>query len=141
MNETLRLSHRLRLVSEEIHTPSEMSAARRGVLLELESTGPQTVPQIARARPVSRQHIQTIVNGLLNEGLVELVTNPVHRRSRLVSLTGKGRGRLEMMSRTESRVLAGMKVDISERDLQQATEILQRVRNLFEGKNLRDKPS
>ena len=138
MTETVQLSHRLRRVSEQIHGAKEMSAARRGVLRELEAAGPQTVPQIARARPVSRQHIQIIVNQLLDEGLVKLVPNPAHRRSQLVALTDKGRSRLEMMSRSESQLLAGIEVDISERDLQQATEILQRVRNLFDRSKLRN---
>jgi hypothetical protein len=41
-----------------------MTAGKRGVLKGLDRLGPQTVPQMARARPVSRQHIQTLVNRL-----------------------------------------------------------------------------
>jgi len=57
-----------------------LSAARRGVLRSLARLGPQTVPQMAGARPVSRQHIQTIVNALAADGLVETIDNPAHKR-------------------------------------------------------------
>src|SRR6185295_2910219 len=61
-----------------------------GLMRGLAEGGPQTVPQLARARPVARQRIQRLVDELAAAGLVELVDNPHHRRSRLVRLTARG---------------------------------------------------
>src|SRR5215211_1187761 len=52
--------------------------------------GPLTVPQIAQMRPTSRQRMQRLADELADEGLVEFIDNPKHRRSKLVQLTPKG---------------------------------------------------
>jgi len=66
-------------------------SASRAALQVLQRYGPQTVPQIARARFSSRQNIQILINRLKDEGLVEFVNNPDHKRSALVRLTSQGR--------------------------------------------------
>ena len=53
--------------------------------------GPQTVPTMARARNVSRQHVQKSVDGLAAGGLVSLRDNPAHRRSPIVELSDAGK--------------------------------------------------
>ncbi len=102
------------------------------MLLDLDRLGPQTVPQMARARPVSRQHIQTIVNDLIEERHVELVVNPAHKRSHLVRLTRKGKEMVDAMNRREAKILTGMKIGIPEKDLQAAAAVLRAVRELLE---------
>ena len=62
-----------------------------GFLHSLAVEGAQTVPQLARARPVSRQHIQVIANEASADGLIEFIDNPAHKRSKLLRLTKKGR--------------------------------------------------
>lgn len=69
-----------------------------GVLRSLVLQGDQTVPDMARARPITRQHCQTIVNSLHEQGLVNFVENPRHKRSHLVTVTKKGRARYEALS-------------------------------------------
>jgi len=133
LNETVALFHRLRVVAEQIHRQGAMSAGRRGVLKNLERLGPQTVPQMARARPVSRQHIQTLVNQLTAEGLVELSDNPAHKRSRLVRLTPQGKALVEAMNRREAALLSRLKIGIPEQDLRAASAVLRAVQELFEG--------
>jgi DNA-binding MarR family transcriptional regulator len=61
-----------------------------GVLRSLKLEGAQTVPQLARSRPVSRQHIQKLANVMISDGVIELVGNPAHKRSKLLQLTPKG---------------------------------------------------
>jgi DNA-binding MarR family transcriptional regulator len=61
---------------------------------------PLTVPQIGRRLGVTRQAIQRLVNELANEALVELVDNPDHKTSPLVSLTPEGRTVLDRINRT-----------------------------------------
>ncbi len=130
--ETVALFHRLRVVAEQVHGQGEMSAGRRGVLKGLDRLGPQTVPQMARARPVSRQHIQALVNVLAKEGRVELRENPAHRRSRLVCLTAEGKELVDRMNRREAKLLARVDIDIAEKDLRAAAALLRSLREFFE---------
>lgn len=60
------------------------------VLRLLKVNGAQTVPQIARYRYVPRQSVQKLANEMLADGVIELVNNPAHKRSKLLRLTSKG---------------------------------------------------
>ena len=64
-------------------------AGRWGVLRDINNEA-QTVPSLARARNVSRQHIQKVVDTLVEDGLATLVENPSHKRSKLVTATKAG---------------------------------------------------
>lgn len=130
--ETARLFHRLKVVAEEVHHQGETTAGRRGALRGLYRAGPQTVPQMARARSVSRQHIQTLVNALAEDGLLEQVKNPAHQRSHLIKLTTKGKDLVETMNRREERVFNRLTIPISKKRLQDAADVLRMVRSLFE---------
>jgi len=130
--ETARLFHRLKVVAEEVHYQGEITAGRRGVLRGLYRAGPQTVPQMARARSVSRQHIQTSVNVLAEDGLLEQVKNPAHKRSFLIKLTTKGKDLVETMNRREEHVFNRLTIPISKKRLQDAADVLRMVRSLFE---------
>lgn len=131
--ETVSLFHRLRVVAEQIHRQGEFTSGKGGVLRGLDVFGPQTVPQMARTRPVSRQYIQTLVNFLEKEGHVELIDNPAHKRSRLVRLTPKGKALVDAMMRRQAKLFAQLKLDIAEKDLRAAGNALRAVRELFEG--------
>lgn len=61
-----------------------------GLLRSLKTDGPQTVPALARTRPVSRQHIQTLADSMARDGLIAFQPNPAHKRSPLMTLTVKG---------------------------------------------------
>ena len=80
----------LRFTIGELHNDLGVTAAVRSVKEHLRQKGPSTVPDIARAKSVSRQNIQVIVDSLLQSGLVSIKPNPVHKRSSLVALTKKG---------------------------------------------------
>ncbi len=130
--ETVALFHRLRVVAEQVHGQGEMSAGRRGILRNIDRLGPQTVPQMARDRPVSRQHIQTLVNELAKEGLVDFIDNPAHKRSSLVHLTRKGKVTLDAMNQREAKLLGALDTGIAEKDLRTAAAVLRRLRESFE---------
>jgi DNA-binding MarR family transcriptional regulator len=130
--ETVRLFHRLRVVMEELHQQGELSSGKSGILRGLDRHGSQTVPQMARARPVSRQYIQTLVNPLLKEGLVELLENPAHKKSSLVSLTETGKERVREMRRKEKLALERLGIDLNDEDLRLAQGILEKLRRAFE---------
>ena len=102
-----------------------------GVLRSLVQEGAQTVPQMAAARPVSRQHCQTIVNGLAEQGLVEFLDNPRHKRSKLVRLTKRGRARFESMKTQFTEVAGVYAPHFSAAEVAAATDVCRRARNMI----------
>jgi DNA-binding MarR family transcriptional regulator len=108
--------------------PSDLAGGERGVLLVLGRSHSQTVPEIARARCTSRQNIQIVVNRLKEEGLVELVSNPSHKRSAHVCLTEKGRKLSQQIELSEAKLLNDVLVDLSQEELISATKCLQKLR-------------
>jgi DNA-binding MarR family transcriptional regulator len=103
-----------------------------GVLRMLVKSGPQTVPEMARSRPVSRQHCQTICNTLEAEGLVEFVDNPKHKRSKLVRATKKGRARFDAM-RKQFLDAAGLYAPLfTAAEIATATDVCRRGREMIE---------
>jgi DNA-binding MarR family transcriptional regulator len=131
IEENRALFHVMKAAAERIHQEGGRSAARRGVLMGLHRTGPQTVPQIARARPVSRQHIQVLVNGLIDDGLVEAVPNPAHQRSPLIRLTEDGRCRVANLRSREAVILASLDVDVSPQAIDRAAAVVAAVQGAF----------
>ncbi len=93
--ETTHTFFRLRAAGARFGAVTTWGGSTLGLLRTLSARGPCTVPQIARMRPVARQHIQKLANELVKEGLVEFIDNPAHRRSRLLRLTEKGEQRFE----------------------------------------------
>lgn len=127
-DEVAKLFHRLRALAADAHQEGESSAARRGILRSLATLGPRTVPQLAAERPVSRQHVQSIVNTLLDDGFVELVPNPAHRRSSLVRLTRRGERRLSDMARLEQEMISRIEWQSSRAEIRAASATLAAVR-------------
>jgi DNA-binding MarR family transcriptional regulator len=132
MEEAVGLFFRLRAVMEDIHGHSEISGSMRGVLRDLTANGPLTVPQLARRRPVSRQHIQAIVNELLRADLVELAENPRHKRSRIVKMTPAGEKAMREILERERAVLDEIDLPVSESELGHAQDVLRRLRQMME---------
>jgi len=133
IDETRLLFHRMKLAAEQLHAAEEITAGMRGVLFDLDRSGPQTVPQMARARPVSRQHIQMLVNPLVERGFVKLLDNPAHKRSRLVGLTPAGRRLVGRMQKRESILFGGLASTMTEKRYRSAAATLRSVREALAG--------
>ena len=127
------LYFRMRRAAEEMMKEGAQSSGRRSVLKGLANSGPQTVPHMARVRAVSRQHIQKLVNGLLEDELVELIENPAHKRSRLVRITNAGKTVAEATAEREASILPELSRGIALDDIQTATSVLKRLKAAFEG--------
>lgn len=132
VGEVIALYHQASAIAEQMHREGERSAGRRAVLRELAVLGPKTVPQMARERPVSRQYIQALVNGLRADGYVELLRNPRHKRSRLVRVTPAGRRRVREMERREARLFRGLRLPTPASELRAAAATLRTVRAFLE---------
>ena len=127
-DETTALFHCLQAIAASVHMQGNLTAGLRGVLLGLEQGGPQTVPQMARLRPTSRQHIQVLVNRLRRLGLVLLEENPDHLRSRLVRLTADGERTVALIREREARLLALAAVPLGAAEVGSAAATLRAVR-------------
>lgn len=102
-----------------------------GCLRMLALEGDQTVPEMARSRPVSRQHCQNIINALHQQGLVEFLENPRHRTSHLVTLTKKGRARYKQMTEQFLAAEAAFSPHFAAAEVASATDVLRRARAML----------
>jgi DNA-binding MarR family transcriptional regulator len=100
--------NRLRALGDALHRDLGVTAAMRAVMESLHEAGEQTVPDIARAKNVSRQHIQVLANALTEAGFVAARPNPADKRSPLVALTKRGSAAFARMQQREKAVLADM---------------------------------
>jgi DNA-binding MarR family transcriptional regulator len=121
---TRRLFQRLASTADALHADLELSAGQRALLEFLEGREPQTVPEIARERAVSRQHIQVLVNQLAVRGLVRTRENPRHRRSALVERTKAGQALFEAVRGREAGGLAAMAAAFDPEDLESTARTL-----------------
>lgn len=99
------------------------------VLRMLKVNGAQTVPQIARYRYVPRQSVQKLANEMLADGVIELVNNPAHKRSKLLRLTSKGEAVFAEMS---DRIAAVSETLAAQGDADQLQNAVTVVRHLHE---------
>lgn len=117
----------LKTLADGLHIDVGVTAAMRAVLESLAEQGPQTVPQIAFAKSVSRQHIQTLVDELLDQKLVSLSVNPAHRRSPLVAMTAAGQTTFKSMRVREAEALKRIAADLPERELAVGLKLMSRL--------------
>jgi DNA-binding MarR family transcriptional regulator len=126
--EVIATGFRIREAGKRQGTVTARGGGLWGLLRSLTMNGPSTVPQVARSRPVSRQHIQKIADELAERGLIEFVDNPDHRRSKLMRLTPKGeRTYAEMTDRVLQR-LALVVGGLEQGEIRAATRTLERLR-------------
>jgi DNA-binding MarR family transcriptional regulator len=125
--QTRRLFQRLRASSEDLLVGTGINASERALLEFLYGQQPQTVPQIAREKSVSRQHIQTVANELLSLKLIDSLSNPDHKRSRFLKLTAKGQALFESIRNKETAVLELMKKRFRQEEIVTTIETLKSI--------------
>jgi DNA-binding MarR family transcriptional regulator len=123
-SETRVLFHALKQWVEAFHRELPVTVAMRAVLELALLGGPATVPEMARARGVSRQHIQQQVDALLERELVARRENPAHKRSSLIALTDRGRALIQNMRAEELAALSRLPVGVSDQAVVEATQVL-----------------
>jgi DNA-binding MarR family transcriptional regulator len=117
---------------DRLHAGSEITMGMRAVLEFLARNGASPVPTIARSRRVSRQFIQTLVNGLLDGDYVESTPNPAHSRSPLIALTRLGESTIRGMRRREAAAFDRAELDLSEVQLKRTATTLRALRTAIE---------
>jgi DNA-binding MarR family transcriptional regulator len=134
--EIRHLHNRLRWLGDQVHVKAGQTSAKRSLLMSLHREGPTPVPDLARERLVSRQIVQTQINLLTKDGLVTAKTNPRHKRSKQIVLTHKGKALVERMLQREADLLRQAEIPISESELNETIERLQRVRKRLENHHI-----
>ncbi len=100
----------------------KMTYAECGILEILVRDGAQSVPAIARARLVSRQHIQKLVDDLAKRKLVELQPNPAHKTSPLVDVTIDGERAYTAAASREAEILIALAPKLATEELHPALD-------------------
>lgn len=98
-----------------------------GMLRSLKVGGAQTVPQLARSRPVSRQYIQKLANEMIADGTIELVDNPAHQRSKLLSLTARGEAIFQEINQRIVQEAEGIAQNMEAAELQVSVRVLRQI--------------
>lgn len=128
LTSAIRLTfNRLKELGDGLHRDLEVTAAMRAVMETLAAQGPMTVPQIAKLKGVTRQHIQLLADALVAAGLAVVKENPAHRRSSLIALTDKGRRMFAKMGAREAPVIEEIAAEFDGQELERATAVLTRL--------------
>ena len=122
--ENAALFHRLRVFANAVHEEGEFD---RSLVQALDRDGAQTAPQLAKARGVSRQHVQAAINALIETGVVQRGANPAHRRSSLLELTAAGRRLVESLRQKEAVALAAIDPGIPAKEFDGAADALKKI--------------
>lgn len=120
-------AHKLRAAGAGANAVNASGGGTWGVLHTLVLHGPKTVPQIARMRPVARQHIQTLANELAADGLVAFHDNPNHKRSKLVVITEAGKAHHDKVKAGLIEALHGISRHLPPADVEATGRVLDHV--------------
>jgi DNA-binding MarR family transcriptional regulator len=134
MLEVAQCFFRIRAVGQKTGFITSWGAGAFGFLRSLALLGPLTVPQIALMRPTSRQRMQRLADELAADGLVELVDNPKHRRSKLVRLTPKGEARYRELSAQLVALSSTLAGDLNEADIWRTVEVVRGLSEELKGR-------
>jgi DNA-binding MarR family transcriptional regulator len=135
---TLAVAGQLRIVAIAIvrrlrstATPGDLTWSQEAALLRLETSGPQTISQLARAEGTRSQSMGTIVAALETQGLVDRSADASDGRQSIISVSDAGRSALDTARTIKQDWLAEQltrQLDRSERDIvAKAVPILQRI--------------
>ena len=123
----------LRARADDLHKDLGVNASMRAVMESLAGANETTVPEIARSRGVSRQHIQVIANGLVDENLIEVRDNPDDKRTFLVSLTDQGRVVFDEIQKREAVELRRLSRAFSSDELNVTLNALRKLSDALKG--------
>lgn len=133
--EVFRLNGLLLEAGDELTRPVGQTSARWQVLGVVEH-GPVTVPQVARTMGLTRQGVQRTADLLEEDGLVEYIENPHHRRAKLLRLTPKGRQTLDYITERQAEWANTMGGQHDLGDLQKAVRVLRELKKSLESDTL-----
>jgi len=121
----------LKSLADAVHKDAGLTASTRAVMEAL-TDGPRTVPDIARSKSVTRQHIQLLVDELAGSDLVELKPNPAHLRSPLIALSRKGEALFASVRKREAPLIERLAAGLDARKAATTVQTLTALRRCAE---------
>lgn len=131
--EVFKLSGLLIAEGDRLTEAQALSSARWKILGSVaQADSPPTVPQIARLMGQTRQAVQRLVNVMHTDGLLELRSNPNHKRAKLVSLTMQGKKIYAKLEAVQIPWANHCSSQINEEELATTLAVLGRISHLLE---------
>jgi len=121
-----RLNGQFLALADELARPAGLTAARWQVLGAV-LREPLTVAGIARTMGITRQSVQRLADILADEGLLEYVPNPSHRRAKLVRVTDEGLAAVRRISPAHATAARRLAAEVGEDALAQTIESLAKL--------------
>lgn len=118
----------LKAFSDAANADLAITAAMRAVMEYVDQNGPEAVPAIAKAKNVSRQHIQQLADAVVAAGFGEWRANPRHKRSQLFALTREGKRRFAEIRKREAGALARIASKLEAERVSEAAETISALR-------------
>src|SRR5215471_53879 len=118
---------RLNTTGERLFAGIGQTPGKVSLMRSLMEQAPQSVAQIARARPVARQGVQRMADELAEQELIEFVENPTHRRAKLTRLTGKGKKMMDETMAAELKWAGRLARNFSEREVEIARQVIRQL--------------
>jgi len=125
-----RLFHRMSTAWAGVLDDMQVTAQMRAVMESL-AQGEKTVPQIAREKEVSRQHVQMTVNQLLDLEVAQRNRNPASARSPIISLSPMGNRVWESIAQREARLIPTLAKQLTAFPLDQTADTLEYMIDFF----------
>jgi DNA-binding MarR family transcriptional regulator len=127
LDEVRLLGVRLRRRQDEIARGCGQSRGAWHVL-EAAQGGGRSVAQLARKLGQTRQGVQRIADGLVDNGLATYESNPDHRRSPFLQLSEHGRSALRALQREADARAPGVEQDLETEDHETVLQVLRALR-------------
>ena len=111
---------------------SELSHAQFELLIELQERGPLSAGELAAAARLAPGTVTQMLDGLAESGHVERARSELDRRVVVSRLTPLGEHQIQIKREAWKARWEGALEGVSERDLQAATRVLERLGAMFE---------
>lgn len=119
-------------LAEQLHADLGITPSMRAVLEAFVQNAPRTVPEVAREKGVSRQHVQTVADAMVDAGLLSAEDNPGHKRSPYYRPTAHGDHLFAEIRAREAAPLAKLAAALPEAEVAYARRFLSRMNEILE---------
>jgi DNA-binding MarR family transcriptional regulator len=119
--------NQLRTLAENLNADLGINPSMRAIMESLSHATPRTVPDLAQERGTSRQHVQKVINGLLDQDLAKSEENPDHKRSVLYLLTAKGEAAFTEVRQREAAPMQTLSDALKQSEITAATGLISRM--------------
>lgn len=99
------------------------------IMTDIHFQGPKTIPELLQERAISRQSIHRMIKGLINEGVLEYIDNPEHKRSKKITLTRYGKKYYLSKLKVLDKVMEPIAERLSDEEMTRALETMLVIRD------------